>query len=615
VDDVSSQRVVPPIARFKVMTLAEYKKVYHESIRDPVSFWANLSRALIWEKPWISALSGKPPRAKWFDGGQLSPYRNVLGRHRDTSVWGRVATIYESEDGDVEISTYRHLDELAGRIAGWLKAQGVAKGDWTLLYAPPCPEAVAFMLASLRVGAPFEPVFTGFGWYELAKRVKNRSPKVIFTVDGYKRRGKEISLLENVKKAVEASNAATKLLVSNRLGLKIPTLREACLLDEALRENYSAESRIVEAGDPIFGLHPGYEEDFKPVSFPVGGYLTQAYATSYWLGLKPLEVLFNTVWPGWITGVTYLALGPLMNGATIVLYDGAPDWRSWDRWFSILESYAVTILLTTSGALRVLSKQSPEIYRKHDYDTLKAILVTAEPLDAETWSWAYRNLGTLRSPVIDSDPSALSGAVPVVNLYIQSEIATFATGNLPSYTFPHIIPGTNGPPIPGFHLDILSDGRLILRSPWPAMPIEAPQEYWERWSEGFYDTGDLATYATDEYIQVLGRRDAVMKINGYRISPGAIEKALETMTGVKRALVAGKPDPQKFEAPVVVIKGKADQEHVRNVIREYISPIADPADIQFAEEIKYTSRLELKNKLKGISKMKPFQGGVFSGKF
>ncbi|MEM3583637.1 MAG: AMP-binding protein, partial [Thermofilum sp.] len=301
-----------------------------------------------------------------------------------------------------------------------------------------------------------------------------------------------------------------------------------------------------------------------------------------------------------ITGVTYLLFGPLMTGTTIVLYDGAPDWRSWDRWFTILERYAVTIFLTTSGALRALSKQNPETYRKHDYDTLKAILVTAEPLDTDTWSWAYRQLGTLNRPIIDSDPTVLSGAIPVVNLYIQSEIATFATGNLPSYTFPHIVPGTNGPPIPGFHLDILSDGRLVVKNPWPAMPVEAPQEYYEKWSEGFYDTGDLATHTTDGYIQVLGRRDTVMKINGYRISPGAIEKAIETLPGVKRTLVAGKPDPQKFEAPVVIVEGRAEAEQVRKLIREYITPIADPAEINFTDKIQYATRHELKNKLRNL---------------
>ena len=187
---MSSQRIVPPAARFKVMTLAEYKKVYQESLRDPVDFWARQSKKLLWEKPSTSTITGEPPRSRWFEGGRLNPYQNVMGKHRETPVWSRVATIYESEEGDVEILTYRRLDDMAGRIAGWLESQGVSKGDWTLLYAPPTPEAIAFMLASLRLGAPFEPVFTGFGWYELAKRVRNRSPKVVFVVDGYKRRGK-----------------------------------------------------------------------------------------------------------------------------------------------------------------------------------------------------------------------------------------------------------------------------------------------------------------------------------------------------------------------------------------------------------------------------------------
>ncbi|ABL79006.1 AMP-binding protein [Thermofilum pendens] len=579
-----ARRVVPPSARFKVMTLAEYRRVYRESVEDVYGFWSSYARLLLWRKPWERVVEGEAPRVRWFAGGELSPYENVVSRHRGTPVWRKVAVLYESESGDAEVLTYEGLDALAGRIAGWLESVGVGRGDWVTVYSPPNPESLAFMLAAMRVGAPFEPVFTGFGYYELAKRIARRGSRVVFTVDGYTRRGREVDTLGSVLRAVEESGAKPVLLVSERLGRKVPAAPGVYTLDEALSSGAYSGSAVLGSSEPLFGLHSAYRDDFKPLSYPAAGFLVQVYATSRWIGLKPRETLFNTVWPGWITGVSYLVFGPLMTGSTVVLYDGAPDWRGWDRWISIVESYGVTLLLTTSGALRLMSRQPAELFRSHDYDSLKAVLVTAEPLDAETWGWAYSVLGTLKRPLVDSVPSELSGAIPVLDLYIQSEVGTFLVGNLPSYTFTHIVPGTCGPPMPGFHVEVLEDGRLVVRKPWPAIPVEAPGDFWEKWREGFYDTGDAARYSVDGYIEVLGRRDGVMKVSGYRVSPGAIERVVAGVPGVRGVRVYARPDPLKFEVPVVSVEGSADPEAVRKAVREKLGPILEPAQVTVPQE-------------------------------
>jgi len=270
----------------------------------------------------------------------------------------------------------------------------------------------------------------------------------------------------------------------------------------------------------------------------------------------------------------------------VILYDGGPDYPSWDRWWSIIEDYAVTLLLTTSGALRVLSRQGDNYVLKHNLDTLRAILVTAEPLEADVWWWTYRIIGTGRTPLITSIPRELTGRIPVVNMYIQSEIGTFITGNLVNYTFPPIIPGSTGPPIPGFHIDIVDSngksvveniGELVLREPWPSMLIEYPEEYVEKWRYGYYRTGDYAYSTREGYIYVLGRLDGVIKSSGYRISPGSIEKALKDLLGVEVAVLKCR-DSVRFESIIVIAicVESPNCSEIKQATRTLLGPIVEP---------------------------------------
>lgn len=603
-DLYSEEKVTPPSMKWKTIGVEEYRRIYSESVENTVDFWSREAKKLTWSKMWEKVIDGEPPKTRWFIGGYLSPYYNVILKHKDTWVWDKPAYIWEGEEGSIKIITYSELDELVERIAYSLTNIGLKQNDWVTLYTPPMIESIAVALACVRLGIPFEPVFTGFGYKELGFRTARRGSRVIVTVDGYYRRGREIDILSNVRKAVEFVKNVDLVVVIERLGSRSLRTGEVSF-DELIGSTGLRGAYVsVKSDHPLFGLHSGYIEDFKPLTHGTGGFLTQIYVTSRWIGLRPRDTYLCTVWPGWITGVSYVIFGPLMVGSTTVLYDGSLDYPSWGRLWDIVERYAVTLLLTTSGALRVIYRQKPDVINDYDIDTLRAILVTAEPLEVELWKWIYHSVGTGRSPLIDSVPNKFTGRIPVINTYIQSEIATFVTGSLINYTFPPITPGSVGVPIPGFDVDVIGEetvqgklGKLVLRKPWPSMPIEYPDDYAKAWSKGYYDTGDYALIDRDGYVYVLGRSDPVMKISGYRVSPGAIENVIEENLGVK-ALVIGYPDELKFETPIVFIEGNYDENLVKKVIREAIGPIVDPKYVIKISKFREFDKAKLRSILK-----------------
>ncbi|CCC80953.1 AMP-binding protein [Thermoproteus tenax] len=565
--------IIPPYLKYKTVSVAEFQRIYRESISDVFSFWMREAEHLIWRVKPNRAFDGRV----WFPDGVLSPYENILGRHRGTWVWDKVALLWEDEGGDVRAYTYSDLDKLVERMSGVLRALGVSRGDWVVFYAPPTPETLALMLASARIGAPFEPVFTGWGWYALARRIANRGPKLVVTVDAFPRKGKPVKTKDAVDRAVPES---VKVLVVERMGVQTARRKNDVFLSEV--EPEPAEEAAVESGHPLFGLHAGYRDGPKPVTHAAGGYLVQTFSTTRWIGVRPRDTYFCTVVPGWITGVTYLVFGPFMVGSTVVVYEGGPDYPQWDRWWSIVEKYAVTVLVTTAGAMRYLSKQDPSLLARHNMDTLRLIVTTAEPFDEESWKWTYYYVGTGRTPAVDSVPDRLSGRIPLIHAFIQTEMGTFFTGQLPNYVFTPLKVSSAGPPMPGFHLDVVDDegrpvrgrpGRLVVKAPWPALPLE-PRVF-----DGLYDTGDLAVMDDDMYIFPLGRRDGVLKVNGYRISPGEIAEAIKVALGVE-AVVDKVRDPMKFEAPVAAVRGQVRLEDVKRVVREYVGPIADLADVK-----------------------------------
>ncbi|MEM4516901.1 MAG: AMP-binding protein [Desulfurococcaceae archaeon] len=580
----STTEIIPPMMKWKTVKSEEYSNLYRESIKDIFSFWQREAKFLAWYKSWDRIYSGNPPHATWFQGGRISGYHNIIGKHKNTWIWNKTAIIWEGEEHSARSITYGELDSLVNRIAYSMIQIGLKPGDWMVIYSPPLIESIAAMLAAIKIGAPFEPVFTGFGYRELAKRIRNRNPKLVFVSDGFYRRGKIVDTLQTLRNALEYAGARKNVVVFNRIGA--PSLREnEILIDDFTSVNLGVEDYVANNDHPLFGLHSAYREDYKPITHPTGGFLVQVYSTSRWIGIRPRDTYFCTVWPGWITGVSYVVFGPLMIGSSVLLYDGGPDYPSWDRWWSLIEDYAVTLFLTTGGALRLFSKRSEENVRKHNLDTLKAILVTAEPLEADVWWWTYRVVGTGYSPIIDSAPGQLTGRIPVVNLYIQSEIGTFVTGNLINYTFTPIVPGSTGTPIPGFHIAVSKNnnvdyegfGEILLLDPWPSMPIEFPPEYIAKWEKGHYRTGDYGYISHKGYIYVLGRIDGVLKTSGYRLSPGAVEKVLRETLGLN-AITVPCLDNLKFMSYMLIYHGDKSEVEVREIIRQTIGAISDPAE-------------------------------------
>ena len=598
---INEETVIPPSMKWKTVESEEHKLIYKKSIEDPVGFWTREAMELNWVKPWSKPIDGEPPRVVWFKDGEINAYYNIIGKHRNTYTWSKIALIWEGEEGDAKTITYSELDVLVNKIANGLKAFNIKPGDWILLYTPPLIESVAAMLASIKLGVSFEPVFTGFGFYELAKRIRNRNPGLIFTVDGFYRRGKPIDTLAVTRRAIEYIKYKGSIVVTERTNTANLKENEVSFEDFIENSGKTIEDYIARSNHPLFGLHSGYRDDYKPITHPTGGFLVQVYSTSKWIGLRTRDTYFCTVWPGWITGISYVVFGPLMIGSTVLLYDGGIDYPNWDRWWSLIEDYAVTLFLTTSGALRILSRQGDEYVKSHNVDTLRAILVTAEPLEVDTWWWTYKVVGTGSTRIIDSDPSMNTGRIPIVNLYIQSEIGTFITGNLINYTFPPLKPGSSGPPIPGFHIGLIDNdnrivengsGELALLHPWPSMPIEYSYEYVEKWSTGYYKTGDYAYITGDGYTFILGRIDNVFKVSGYRLSPGSIEDVLRKALNID-AVVYACIDETRYESPIVIYHGDVSVDQVKTVIRQYVGAIADP---KIVKQVSQQEVLEAKSK-------------------
>ena len=602
------ERIVPPSMRYKVIGIPQFKVIHQRSIRDLANFWGSEASRLTWVKKWDSVIVGSQYGARWFVGGLIDAYHNIVGKHKSTWVWDKPAIIWESEDGVAKVFTYSDLNNMVIRYSMALRGLGVKPGDWVMFYAPPLPEVIALALASVRLGAPFEFVFTGFGAMDLARRVIDRRPKVLVTVDAFPRRGKPITVKSTVDKALGIAKASPRVIIISRMGVDVNVVQGRDSFIDEVPTADPGEDYVAESTHPLFGLHAGYDDDIGLITHGVGGYLVQTYSTTRWMGLRPHDTYFCTVLPGWITGITYVIFGPFMIGSTVVLYEGGPDYPHWDRWWSILERYAVTVFLTTSAALRLLSRQDPDLLMSHNLDMLRLILTTAEPLESSIWRWTYQYVGTGTVPTIDSLPGKLSGRIPVVHMFIQSELGTFVTGSLPNYTFVPLTPGSVGPPMPGFDIDVVnadgnpvrdSVGYMVIKSPWPAMPIEYTEHYVRKWVNGVYFVGDYAVMNRDMYIYPLGRVDGVMKVNGYRISPGEVERAIESLPWVRRAVVAGMLDELKFESPIAVVEGSGgSQDEVRRVVRELVGPIAEPAKVIIVNELPGMGKDELRRMLK-----------------
>ena len=601
-------------AKAHIKSLAKYRKLYQESIRSPEKFWARQAKnELIWFKPWKKVLQWKEPFSKWFLGGQLNVSFNCLDRHLDTPVANRAALIWEGEPassskpGEERVLTYRQLHREVCLFANVLKRNGLKKGDRVIIYLPMVPEAAIAMLACTRIGAVHSVVFGGFSAQSVADRVFDSQAKMVITADGGFRRGAIVQLKKNVDDALALKDAqgnalaktVKKVIVLRRAGndVHIEEGRDVWWHREIEYVDANCPAEKLDSEHPLFILYTsGSTGKPKGILHTTGGYLLYSKLTSkYVFDLKETDVYWCTADVGWVTGHSYVVYGPLANGATSLMYEGAPNFPEPDRFWRIVEKYSVTVLYTAPTAIRAFMKWGVEWPRKHNLRSLRLLGTVGEPINPEAWIWYNEIIGGKRCPIVDT--------------WWQTETGGILITPLPGAT--PTKPGSATLPFFGIVPEVVDDqgravprnagGKLVIRKPWPGMlrglwgdPERYKQVYWSE-IKGAYFTGDGCRQDKDGYFWIVGRIDDVLNVAGHRIGTAEVESAIVSNLKVAEAAVVGRPDELKGQALVafVTLKGgvkpaPALRDEIRNHVAKEIGPVAKPDDIRFAEALPKT---------------------------
>ncbi len=610
-------RVFPPPETFaaaaRIRSLEDYQRLYKESIEHPDAFWAKQAGELVWFKPWTEVLQWNEPFAKWFVGGQLNVSYNCLDRHLSTPTANKAALIWEGEPagggrpGEERTMTYRQLHREVCQFANVLKRNGIKRGDRVIIYLPMVPEAAVAMLACTRVGAVHSVVFGGFSAQSVADRIFDSQAKMVITADGGFRRGAIVQLKKNVDEALHLKDPHGALLAK--------TIEKVVVLRRANNEIHIQEGRDVwwhreldyvtadcpaepmDSEDPLFILYTsGSTGKPKGILHTTGGYLLGAkMTTQYVFDLRETDVYWCTADVGWVTGHSYVVYGPLANGATSLMYEGAPNFPEPDRFWRIVEKYGVSILYTAPTAIRAFMKWGTEWPAKHNLSSLRLLGTVGEPINPEAWIWYHEVIGGKRCPIVDTWWQTETGAIMITPL----------PGAIPAK------PGSATLPFFGIVPEVVDDqgqlvpadtgGKLVVRRPWPSMLRGLwgdPQRYKDvYWSEvkGSYFTGDGCRTDPDGYFWIVGRIDDVLNVAGHRIGTAEVESAIVSNLKVAEAAVVGRADDLKGQALVafVTLKSgvKADpalREEIRAHVAKEIGPVAKPDDIRFAEALPKT---------------------------
>jgi len=577
-------------------------KIYAQAARDPEAFWAEFARELEWIRPWDRVLDWQAPYARWFDGGKINASANCLDRHVRTARRNKAAIIWEGEPGDRRTLTYWDLFRQVGAFANVLKSLGVTRGDRVALYLPLIPELAIAMLACARIGAVHSVVFGGFSAESLRDRINDAQAVLLVTADGGYRRGHLVPLKKMADEALRDTPSIRNVVVVRRqLGAAdeslLTTARDRWYHQLMADADPRCDPEAMDAEDMLYILYTsGTTGKPKGIVHTTGGYLVGTYATTKWVfDLKEDDVFWCTADIGWVTGHSYVVYGPLSNGATVFMYEGAPDWPEKDRFWSIIERYGVTIFYTAPTAIRAFMRWGTEWPSKRDLSTLRLLGSVGEPINPEAWIWYHHNIGRERCPVVDT--------------WWQTETGMIMITPLPGITSTK--PGSATQPFPGVSAEVrdglgqrveTGGGLLTLTQPWPAMlrgiygdPERFVQQYWSRWSDGTYFTGDGARLDEDGFYWLLGRVDDVLNVAGHRLGTMEVESALVDHPKVAEAAVVGKPHEIKGQAVaafVTVKEGvKATPEFAdelkEHVVRK-IGAIARPDQILFAADLPKT---------------------------
>ena len=595
-----------PAAEFAAQANISDLSVYDEAAADPQGWWARQAETLLdWTKPWETVCEWDPPHAKWFVGGQLNVAANCLDRHLTNGRRNKAALIFEGEPGDTRVLTYFDLHREVCKLANVLEGQGIKKGDRVTIYLPAVPEAVISMLACARIGAVHTVVFGGFSADSLAERIGDSQSKLLITADGGWRRGNPIRLKDLADQALDRETTIEKVIVVNRTEdarhVHMKQGRDFWwhrLMEEVPLKH---EAQPMDAEDPLYILYTsGSTGKPKGILHTSGGYLTGVAATTkYIFDMKDDDVYWCTADVGWVTGHSYVVYGPLANGATVFLYEGAPDWPQRDRFWSLIEKYGITILYTAPTAIRAFMKWGTDWPAKHDLSSLRVLGSVGEPINPEAWLWYNEHIGGGRCPIVDT--------------WWQTETGAIMVTPLPGISATK--PASASRPFPGISAEVVDEageplphgtdqtGILVITQPWPSMLRTLWRDderyknvYWSKFADkGYYFPGDGARRDEEGDYWLLGRVDDIMLVAGHNISTMEVESALVDHPSVAEAAVIGRTHEIKGQAIAAFVTLKENAPHTSELagqlkehVAKKIGAISRPDDILFTAELPKT---------------------------
>jgi acetyl-CoA synthetase len=596
-------RVFPPPAEFSakahIKSLAEYEALYKQSIDDPEGFWAKAAGELDWFKNWDKVLVGDFPWTQWFVGGKLNLSYNCVDRHALGARRDKTALIWEGEPGEIRRLTYAELHVEVQKFANALKNLGIKKGDRVAVYMGMTPELAIALLACARIGAVHSVIFGGFAAHAISDRVNDSECVAILTQDGSYRRGGEIKLKATVDEAVKLCPSVKSVVVYRRTGTPVTMVEGRDHWWHDLIADAAAECPCSEqdSEDPLYILYTsGTTGKPKGLVHTTGGYAVQTYLTAkYVFDIRDEDVYWCTADIGWVTGHSYVVYGPLQNGATVLMYEGAPNWPDFSRFWKIVDDHKVSIFYTAPTAIRAFMKWGNQFVEKFDLRSLRLLGTVGEPINPEAWMWYREKIGHNRCPIVDTWWQTETGAIMIAPI----------PGAVPTK------PGSATRPFFGIQPEVVtkeghavaagSGGLLVVRKPWPSMARTVygdPERYEKTYFSdvpGCYFTGDGARMDADGYFWLMGRVDDVINVSGHRLGTMEVESALVAHPKVAEAAVVGRPDElkgQAISAFVSLESGNQPSEELKDELRKWVSKeigsLARPDDIRFTEQLPKT---------------------------
>ena len=575
-------------------------KIRREADFDFITFWEKQAKNLSWFSTWKKTLDWSPPFARWFVGGTINASYNTLDIHQQNKA-NKPAILWEGENGESRVLTYKDMWTQVQKFANALKSLGVQKGDRIIIYLPMIPELPISMLACARIGAIHTVIFSGFSAAAIKDRLEDSKSKIVITADGGYRRGNIIKLKEVIDEAIKDFDFIQNVIVIERTKNKIKMSSKNILWNELIHDiSDTCIAEKLDSSHPLYILYTsGTTGKPKGVLHGTGGYLTHLYSTFKWaFDIKESDVFFCTADIGWVTGHSYVVYGPLLHGATEVMYEGAADFPDVSRIWEIIQKYQVTILYTTPTALRMSMKFGDEFPNSFDLSTLRLLGSVGEPINPEVWKWYFKIIGKEKCPIIDT--------------WWQTETGGMMISALPGLETIPLKPGSGTRPIPGLNISVVDEtgndvppntkGYLVIKNPWPGMLLtlwgddqKYRDVYWSKYKNCYYP-GDYALKDTDGYFWLLGRADDVLKVSGHRIGTAELESCIVSHHDVAESAVCGIPDTIKGEVIIafVVLKQNVTtdtlilEKELTIKIRNDIGAIATPKQIYFVTTLPKT---------------------------